>query len=179
MKSVKIYTKTGDKGFTSLYGGKRVSKDHLRIESYGTIDELNSFLGIVCLKIEGRREKNDILSIQRDLFSISSHLAGAPVDTSFLEKRIQALELSIDFIQQNIPVLKHFIIPGGNETAVYVFYVRTIARRAERRIVALARLDQVNQEVIRYFNRLSDYLYMLGRFLNHKAGNGELVWKGG
>ncbi len=163
-----IYTKRGDKGETSLYDKNsrqniRVSKDSLRIEAIGAIDELNSYLGVASA---------DLKDIQRDLFTIGSILAGAKL--RFPKSKIKKLEKVIDKLEGTLPVLKNFILPGGIQTAANLQYARALCRRAERAIV---RLEIKNQEILAYINRLSDYLFMLARKANYDVGIKEEVWK--
>lgn len=176
----KIYTKTGDRGETSLFGGLRLPKSHLRIDSYGTIDELNAYLGIVRDTIEGEGYNNEIKYIQDRLFTVGSHLASDPGKDMLLpdlaEEDITLLERSIDRMNSELPDLKHFILPGGNMPASFLHVARCVCRRAERKVVELSLGDHVDEIIIRYLNRLSDYLFVLSRFVSFKSGAEETKW---
>lgn len=178
---MKIYTKTGDKGETSLIGGTRVPKSHLRIEAYGTIDELNSWIGLIRDQQINDLSIKALLEIQDRLFTIGSLLAADPekskmklpeiidVDITFLEKQI-------DVMNETIPELKSFILPGGHTTVSYCHIARCVCRRAERLIVHLNEENPVEGKIIIYINRLSDYLFTLARFLGHKIQATETPW---
>lgn len=174
---VKIYTKTGDKSETSLFGGKRIPKSHLRIETYGAIDELNSLLGIVISKLADKRAEEFINQVQKDLFLIGSYLAGSKVNISGLSWRVKNFEEVIDSLDSELPELKNFILPEGTERATYLFYARAIVRRVERELVSLSQSEEVDSKVLVYFNRLSDFLFILARYLNFKSGFIESVWR--
>jgi cob(I)alamin adenosyltransferase len=168
---VKIYTRTGDHGQTSLFGGARVAKHDARIEAYGTVDELNSFLGAVT-GIE------ELPSIQSDLFDIGAHLA-SPGTSRFPgvdAARIAFLEQRIDAMESELAPLKTFILPGGSASAAQLHIARTVCRRAERRVVALEDESEATQSTIAYLNRLSDYLFVAARFANLKAGVSDVPW---
>lgn len=173
----KIYTRTGDRGQTSLYGGKRVSKNNKRVGTYGTVDELNSFLGIIVSKLSDKRIKEWMLFIQRDLFLIGSYLAGAKVNIDVLKSRAEDFEEIIDLLDQKLPELRNFILPGGSEQSALFYYSRAIARRAERKLVGLSNEETVDEHLLIFFNRLSDLLFVLGRYVNFKKGIKETVWK--
>lgn len=178
---MKIYTKTGDKGTTGLFGGKRVSKDDIRVEAYGTVDELNSFMGWLQIKIKNENQKVFIGAIQNELFVVGSHLASDPSKTKLnipeLNKdMILQLEKSIDELDLIIPSLKFFIIPGGSEAISIAHICRTVCRRAERRVVALSKLESVEESIIMFLNRLSDYLFTLSRFIAFDEGVAEIPW---
>jgi cob(I)alamin adenosyltransferase len=181
---MKIYTKTGDKGKTSLFGGKRVWKDDLRIKAYGTVDELNSVLGLACSGIKDKELKRVISGIQNELFVAGSDLA-SPLQKKtgkFQIPRIEnkntaGLEKLIDKFDSKIPVLKNFILPGGKKTAAVLHLARTVCRRAEREAVALSNVEKINQEIIVYLNRLSDLLFVLARFENFSSHHPEIEWK--
>lgn len=177
----KIYTKKGDKGETSLFGGKRLSKHHLRIETYGTVDELNAYVGLVrdCIKEKALR---DLLKrIQDTLFTLGGILASAPgkkPDSLNLKKEeITILEEAIDQMEDKLPALKNFILPGGHTTVSYCHLARVVCRRAERRAVELAQAEEVEDIAVRYLNRLSDYLFVLSRKLGQDLGVKEVEWK--
>lgn len=175
---MKIYTKTGDSGNTSLYGGKRVPKSHLRVNAYGSIDELNSILGIVLAKLNNKKIEVFVNEVQRDLLSIGSNLSGAPVSLGKISQRVEEMENVIDSLDKELPKLSNFILPEGTETACFLFFARAVARRAERELVALTNEESVDGNIIAYLNRLSDLLYVVARYLNYKAGVTETVWKG-
>ena len=165
---MKIYTKTGDKGFTSLIGGTRVPKHHLRIESYGTIDELNSYIGLIRDQDIASNDKNFLKEIQDRLFTIGSSLAADPEKSKMVipdlyAEDIEALEQEMDCINTQLPELKHFILPGGSTTVSYCHLARCVCRRAERLVVHLAEESAVDDKIIVYLNRLSDYLFTLAR----------------
>lgn len=179
---MKIYTKTGDHGQTSLIGGVRVSKAHIRIESYGTVDELNSWIGM--LRAYGLENSTDTLlnNIQNQLFVIGSHLAADPEKSrmqlpEFDPAFTLALEDGIDGLQANLPELKNFVLPGGNQPASAAHLARCVCRRAERLVVALSEHEAVNQHLLEYLNRLSDYLFTLARNLCVSVGNEEIRWQ--
>jgi cob(I)alamin adenosyltransferase len=178
---VKIYTKTGDEGETSLFGGARVSKDVPRIEAFGTVDELNSVIGI-CRAVNPRREVGKILEqVQRDLFTLGAELATPGPVGKNRSARIKApdigrLERHIDAFDARIPALRKFILPGGNAPAAMMHLARTVCRRAERRVVALGRRERVSPAAIIYLNRLSDLLFVLARWENGRAGIPETQW---
>ena len=171
---MKIYTRTGDTGQTALFGGKRVSKDDARIEAYGTVDELNSHLGVVL----AMDRDTQLLAVQRDLFEIGAHLAspGTSRFTGVPASRIEDLERSIDVMEAALTPLKSFILPGGSPAAAQVHVARTVCRRAERLVVALHDDDPATQSSIAYLNRLSDYLFVAARFANFKAGVEDVPW---
>lgn len=175
---LKIYTKTGDSGKTSLYGGKRVFKNDIRVNAYGTVDELNSLLGVALSKITEEKIWKFIWDIQKDLFSIGSFLAGAKIDLAVLSLRVDEMEQMIDWADAQLPELKNFILPAGVESATFLFYARAVARRCERVIVTLIQKEPLDKKLLIYFNRLSDLLFELGRYLNFKSGIKETIWKG-
>ncbi|WP_313376345.1 cob(I)yrinic acid a,c-diamide adenosyltransferase [Chishuiella sp.] len=184
---MKIYTKTGDNGTTGLYGGKRVSKNNLKIESYGTVDELNSYLGLIrSYKINPALEE-EIIIIQKDLFNLGAELA-TPVEKLYLangEARIpkmisiqdiEQLESWIDDIEEQLEKLSHFILPGGNKAASHTHVARCICRRAERLVVGLKEVEEIRSELFHYLNRLSDYLFVLGRKIAKDNNHEEIKW---
>jgi len=178
---MKIYTKTGDKGQTSLIGGVRVPKYHLRIESYGTIDELNSFIGLVRDQEMGRHDKEVLKEIQDRLFTIGSSLASDPERSrmkipELRPEDVELLEKEIDRMNEKLPELKHFILPGGNTAVSFCHAARSICRRAERITVHLSEQSSVDELIIVYLNRLSDYLFVLSRMLCFNHGIVENVW---
>lgn len=176
-----VYTRFGDKGKTSLYGGKTVSKASLRVEAYGNLDELNSFLGIVLLKTKDKKIKEQIKKIQNDLFEIGSSVSSPSTLNhknlgEYLKKRVLEFEKEIDILTKNLPELENFIMPGG-KTGAYFHYGRTVARRAERRIVALIEKEKILEEILVYLNRLSDLLFTFARNINYKEKQKEIIWK--
>jgi len=176
-----IYTKFGDKGRTSLYGGKTVSKGSIRVEAYGNLDELNSFLGVVVVGLKDKTIKTEILKIQNDLFEIGSSIASTATNKHkklgvYLKKRVKNFEAEIDDLTKKMPELENFILPGGLATGSNFHFARTIARRAERRIVVLAEKEKILSEVLVYLNRLSDLLFTYARFINYEEKQKEVVW---
>lgn len=165
----KIYTKTGDNGQTSLVGGQRVEKTHPRLEAYGTVDELTSHLGLLRSMISEEQYKNYILSIQKALFSLSAQLATPPESKyqpePFAARQVEALEAEIDRLQAELPPFRCFIIPGEGQASSQAHVCRTVCRRAERCILALTQECEVSSEILQYINRLSDYLFVLSRYL--------------
>lgn len=180
---MKIYTKTGDTGETGLFGGKRVSKDDLRVEAYGTVDELNAFIGLLNDAASGNTQVNKVLSdVQCRLFGLGAHLATDPdgdfqVDTDLLPEDINVLEIAIDLMDQSLPPLRNFILPGGHTTVSICHICRTVCRRAERMVVHLSREAAIDNIAIMYLNRLSDYFFVLSRHLALHYGVQEIVWK--
>lgn len=165
---MQIYTKTGDSGETSLYDGKRVKKDDIRVESYGTIDELNSMLGLARNFVEDKEIIEIIYGIQRELFNIAGELATENRETfksKVSEEQIKYLEEMIDHYLEKIPKVNKFIIPGTNKASASLHVARTICRRAERRILTLKKEEYVSDILIKYVNRLSDAIYALARYL--------------
>ncbi len=183
-----VYTRFGDKGKTSLYGGKTVSKGSIRVEAYGNLDELNSFLGIILSDLKDKTIRESILNIQKDLFEIGSSIASTAVNKHkalgiYLKKRVKDFEKEIDSLTKKLPELENFILPGGGKAGSKLHFARTIARRAERRIVALAekdlpagRQEKVLPEILVYLNRLSDLLFTYARFINYKEKQKEIKW---
>jgi cob(I)alamin adenosyltransferase len=165
----KIYTKTGDQGSSGLIGGTRVSKDDIRLEAYGSVDELNSILGLLICELADRTDKAFLFTIQHRLFRIGSTLATdytvkkAPFEESITDEMLKQMENEIDSIQDELPPLNHFILPGGNKAASICHIARTVCRRAERNTVKMAGVYNTDTSIIRYLNRLSDYLFALAR----------------
>ena len=183
MKKSLVYTKTGDKGTTSLVGGSRVPKTHIRLEAYGTIDELNSHLGWLNTYLLDEADRDFILSIQHKLFSIGSHLATDQEKTQLkaasiltLAKMWNASSARLISWTNNLPELCAFIIPGGSRGAAVCHVCRTICRRAERRILTLSETCTISPEVLAFVNRLSDYLFVLSRKINFDEQNNEIFW---
>lgn len=207
---MKIYTRTGDKGETSLFGGKRVHKDDLRVEAYGTIDELNASIGLAVAEAQSEKRspreagkaknysprseagsaklKAELAKVQSDLFEVAAVLA-TPKDTrvskgqkiqkelpQYLYKRVEEMEHAIDALTEEMPSLRAFILPGGGRGGALLHQARTVCRRAERRIVGLAQRERVPSEILTYMNRLSDLLFTMARFVNHKEKHKEILW---
>ena len=183
----KIYTKTGDKGETSLYGGTRVSKAAARVESYGTLDELNALIGLAKSEISDEKVLSQLQKIQFDLFTVGSE-AATPTDKMLLangknrldlmisEKEITELELWMDDFDAELEPLKFFILPSGGKAAATLHVCRTVCRRAERTMVFLNETEEVRPELIKYLNRLSDYLFILARYISKISGEKEDYW---
>ncbi len=181
---MKIYTKNGDKGTTSLFGGKRVSKADVRIDAYGTVDELNSWIGVVRDQEINIARKDILVHIQDRLFTIGSSLATEPGNTkvkipALSENDVLRLEKEIDAMEAELPPLKSFILPGGHLSVSFGHVARTTCRRAERIAISLSENEAVDPLVIRYLNRLSDYLFVLARKTAHELGAEETPWKAG
>lgn len=179
----KIYTRTGDKGTTSLVGGKRVSKTDPRLDAYGTIDELNSFIGLMLSIMDNKAESaENIRWIQQKLFNIGGCLATdtssfqLPDSCKVLPADVERIEKMIDSVQEGLPEQKSFILPGGTQAASYAHVARTVCRRAERHILALPDDAKAPSELLQYINRLSDYLFVLARRINFFAGVNENIW---
>ncbi len=178
---MKIYTKTGDKGFTSLIGGTRVPKFHLRIESYGTVDELNSYVGMIRDQDITVHDKDLLKQIQDRLFTIGASLAADPEKSKMVIpdlnlEDIELLEKEMDAINEQLPELRHFILPGGNNAISFCHIARCVCRRAERLAVHLATESNVDEKVTVYLNRLSDYLFVLARKIGHEQKIAENQW---
>ena len=182
MKKSLVYTRTGDKGTTSLVGGTRVPKTHARLEAYGTVDELNSFIGLLITYLNLEEEQAFLQRVQNNLFVIGSNLA---TDQSITKLRaasvitkdmINEMEHRIDCVDDSVPPLTAFVLPGGSRGAAVCHICRTVCRRAERRILALAEQAEVSPELIAYINRLSDYLFVLSRKINQVDKKEEIFW---
>ncbi len=180
---MKIYTKTGDKGTTSLLGGTKVSKADIRLEAYGTVDELNSFVGLLISSLsDDISEKEYLIEIQKQLFELGSELAidpenppGYEFDT-IKQADIENIESRIDTLMKTLPELKNFVLPGGSVSASYSHLCRTVCRRAERRTVALNTDSTLRSELVVYLNRLSDYFFVLARYIIRRQGGEETIW---
>ncbi len=179
---MKIYTKTGDKGTTSLVGGTRISKGDLKIESYGTVDELNSWIGVL-RDLEVNQSRRDLLKeIQDRLFTIGADLASEPEQTKkkipdLFESDIELLEKQMDEMNEVIPPLRAFVLPGGHQAISFAHVARTVCRRAERLVIRLGEIEEVNSLIIKYLNRLSDFLFVLSRKITQELGTEEVAWK--
>ncbi len=179
---MKIYTKTGDAGDTALFGGQRLPKDDSRIEAYGTVDELNAHLGLIVRHCDSPDLKSRLLRVQGELLQVGADLA-TPLDakTSYITRLeaapIARLEAEIDEWDAILPPLTNFILPGGSQPGAELHIARTICRRAERRAVSLARAEVITPNVIIYLNRLSDWLFVLARLVNHRQNVPEIAWR--
>jgi cob(I)alamin adenosyltransferase len=179
---MKIYTKTGDRGETSLFGGERVPKYHYRIEAYGTVDELNSTIGLIRDQAIDEATFNILLEVQDRLFTLGSNLATDPsnkkVKTPQLNKSdIELLEKEIDKMNEILPEMRSFVLPGGHPTVSYCHIARCVCRRAERLVVFLSEKEPINEDIIIYLNRLSDYLFVLSRKFTQDFKANEIPWK--
>jgi cob(I)alamin adenosyltransferase len=178
--SSKIYTKTGDDGTTGLFGGARLPKDHIRIEAYGTVDELNAVIGWLMSTHTDTAINAFLENIQSRLFTVGSNLASDPekemITPDLLEEDILMVEKAIDQMQEKLPLLKHFILPGGSQSVSAAHLARTVCRRAERRCVALTHHSNVEPVILLYLNRLSDYFFVLARWLGQQDGVEEIKW---
>lgn len=183
VKEFKIYTKTGDDGTTGLVGGTRIKKYAQRLEAYGTVDELNSLLGVIRSLDVPSEIRGIIIQIQNKLFNIGSRLASDEKGDEFTsalaiqKEDIEVLEKAIDRYQEALPELRNFILPGGELSVAQCHVARTVCRRAERRIVEFAEQEKVQPELIKYINRLSDFLFVLARYLGHLKGLSETPWE--
>ncbi len=179
---MKIYTKTGDKGLTSLFGGKRVPKHHIRIEAYGTVDELNSYIGLIRDQKVDENTFKVLIEIQDRLFTLGSMLATEPGNEKvkvpqLFEEDITLLENEIDKMNETLPEMRSFVLPGGHQTVSYCHIARCVCRRAERLAVHLTEVEPVQEIVVKYLNRLSDYLFVLSRKLTQDNNANEIPWK--
>jgi len=179
----RIYTRTGDRGETSLFGGRRLPKDHLRIEAYGTVDELNAFLGLVNdhLRLEELTGLyQEVNAIQNLLFNLGAQLASDPEKDmqipSLQSSDVESLEQAIDRMEAELPELKNFILPGGHPAVSQCHVARCVCRRAERLVVSLAAAEPVDAFILTYLNRLSDYLFVLARYVGRQLGAAEVIW---
>ena len=171
----KIYTKTGDDGTTGLGDGTRVAKDSARVAAYGTVDEANSAIGVVLANELPEDIRAVLVSVQHQMFDLGGELC-IPGHAAIFDADIERLEQQLDHFNAGLPPLKDFILPGGGPAAAQAHLARTIARRAEREVVTLARHDAVRPEAVRYLNRLSDLLFVLARVLARASGHGETLW---
>jgi cob(I)alamin adenosyltransferase len=185
---MKIYTKTGDKGTTALFGGTRVPKHHLRIESYGTVDELNSYIGLIRDQSIDLTTISSLIKIQNELFTLGAMLATPPEKEVLKNGKerlnipkvnltsIEFLEQQIDVMNESLPPMTNFILPGGNQTVSFCHIARCVCRRAERLATALHESEPINEDVLKYLNRLSDYLFVLARKLTKDLSAKEIPW---
>lgn len=190
--AIKIYTRSGDKGITGLFGGKRVPKDSSRIEAYGTVDELNSIVGLVRVFNEERLKEGEthrfldevLRKIQEELFNLGSELA-TPADFTYDgmhrvgEREVEKIEEIIDQCQKDLEPLKSFILPGGGKIGGFLHQCRTVCRRAERQILRLSRVEKIGEWPLKYLNRLSDLFFVLARWVGKHMGEEEYLWQGG
>nr|WP_293842748.1 cob(I)yrinic acid a,c-diamide adenosyltransferase [uncultured Arsenicibacter sp.] len=180
---MKIYTKTGDKGQTSLIGGRRVSKADLRIDAYGTVDELNSWIGLLRDQPVNESRKELLKEIQDRLFTVGASLATDPEKAvkkaipDIIQDDITLLEQAMDDMDASLPPLRAFVLPGGHASVSYCHLARTVCRRAERLVIHLSEQSPVDELVIQYMNRLSDYLFVLSRKMTQELGSEEVAWK--
>jgi cob(I)alamin adenosyltransferase len=185
---MKVYTKTGDTGTTALFGGTRVPKHHIRIESYGTVDELNSHIGLIRDQEINQQYKNVLIEVQDRLFTVGAILATPPEkeilksgekrlqNLGIIESDIEYLEKEIDAMEDSLPQMTHFVLPGGHSTVSYCHIARCVCRRAERLAVHLNDIEPTDEMVIKYLNRLSDYLFVLARKLSYDLKAEEVQW---
>jgi cob(I)alamin adenosyltransferase len=185
---MKVYTKTGDKGTTALFGGTRVPKHHIRIESYGTVDELNSYIGLIRDQDINQNYKDVLIEVQDRLFTLGAILATPPEketlkngqprlqNLGLQDKDIEYLENEIDTMEENLPPMTHFVLPGGHPTVSYCHIARCVCRRAERLSVQLNEIEPTDAHVLTYLNRLSDYLFVLARKLSYDLKADEVKW---
>lgn len=172
----KLYTRTGDDGTSGLSGGARISKDHPRMQAIGTVDELNSILGLLISRLNDEELNNLFLSIQHDLFNIGGELS-MPGQSFISDIKIDHLEQKIDDFNAQVGPLKDFILPGGTEAAAVCHMARSVARRAERDVVTLHHTEEVVDTTRQYLNRLSDLLFVCARIINQAAGHADILWK--
>lgn len=179
---MKVYTKTGDLGMTSLVGGTRVPKNSVRLEAYGNVDELNSYIGMIRSLVTDLEISGELAEIQMRLFDLGANLATDPdapnqkITTGIIEEDVLLLEKGIDRMDTQIPPLKYFVLPGGNQTASFCHIARTVCRRTERRMLDLNQQVAIDGLLLKYINRLSDYLFVLSRKIIHDSGVEELKW---
>jgi len=177
---LKIYTKVGDKGITAIQGGKKIPKSDLRIKAYGSVDEINSILGVALSQNLDDDLKTLLTKIQNELFVVGADLSNADLTKS--EQRItlemiQQLEQQIDTLEEKLSPITNFILPGGNHIAAIIHLSRTITRRAETHVVGLAEREAINENCIKYLNRLSDLLFVIGRTINKRSDTKDVIWK--
>ena len=185
LAAMKIYTKSGDEGSTGLFGGQRVSKSDVRVKAYGTVDELNSFLGLAIALIADEHLEGRLLKIQHDLFSIGANLASSRQEVKVSSdkkvkvplERVSEMEDWIDELSQQLPELKAFVLPGGTQSASALHLCRTVCRRAERVVVEAKEQMEIDPGVVVYLNRLSDLLFVWARWENSKKGRADVVWE--
>ena len=183
MKITRVYTRTGDKGTTSLVGGVKISKSDVRIEAYGTVDELSAHLGLLAALLPEGDDRQNVIRVQNNLFNVCTHLATDQSQTPLYPSAHLAdgetafLESEIDRMMKLLPERQGFVLPGGTQVAAQAHVARTVCRRAERRIAALAEVAKVGVEMQQYVNRLSDYLFVLAKIINFNSGQAEIIWQ--
>jgi len=183
MKITKVYTRTGDKGTTSLVGGVRIKKSDVRLEAYGTVDELSAQLGLLVAMMPEGNDRANVIRVQNNLFNVCTHLATDQSQTPLYpsahlaEGEVAFLEGEVDRIMQLLPERQGFVLPGGTQAAAQAHVARTVCRRAERRIAALAEEAKVGEEIQQYVNRLSDYLFVLAKIINFNSNQPEIIWQ--
>ena len=183
MKITKVYTRTGVKGTTSLVGGVKISKSDVRIEAYGTVDELSAHLGLLAALLPEGDDRQNVIRVQNNLFNVCTHLATDQSQTPLYPSAHLAdgetafLESEIDRMMKLLPERQGFVLPGGTQVAAQAHVARTVCRRAERRIAALAEVAKVGVEMQQYVNRLSDYLFVLAKIINFNSGQAEIIWQ--
>jgi cob(I)alamin adenosyltransferase len=183
MRITKVYTRTGDEGETGLAGGQRLPKDHPRIEAFGTLDELNSVLGVALTAIVDPELRRQLTEIQHHLFDLGGDLCVLEADKQrfgmapFPAERVDWLEEILDRAADELSPLEEFVLPGGEPGAAHLHVARCVARRAERCCIGLAREDEVSAQVIPYLNRLSDALFVMARLVNHRSGRPDVLWR--
>ncbi|MFB5630139.1 MAG: cob(I)yrinic acid a,c-diamide adenosyltransferase [Nitrosopumilaceae archaeon] len=177
---MKIYTKTGDDGSTSLQGGKRVIKSNIRIKAYGAVDEINASIGLILSsKFDDELEKI-LKKIQNDLFVVGSDLSNSNLvnkENRVTVEMVENIEKNIDRLEKELPPITNFILPGGNEVSARIHLSRAITRRAETQVISLDEKEKVNEECKKYLNRLSDLLFVMARYVNKKNGLEDIIWK--
>ena len=174
----KIYTRTGDKGSTGLGDGTRVDKDSPRVEAYGTVDELNSVIGLLLTETLPEKLWAALTDIQHDLFDLGGELC-IPGRSVVTDERVTQLENILDELNADLSPLKEFILPGGSRAAAICHVARTVCRRADRRVITLTKIESVPEVTVKYINRLSDLLFVMARFLNKQADHGDVLWQPG
>ena len=183
MKITKVYTRSGDKGMTSLVGGVRIKKSDIRLEAYGTVDELSSQLGLLAALLPEGDDRTNVIRVQNNLFNVCTHLATDQSQTPLYpsahlaDGETEFLEAEVDRIMQLLPERQGFVLPGGTQAAAQAHVARTVCRRAERRISSLAETAKVGEEIQQYVNRLSDYLFVLAKKINFNSGQQEIIWQ--
>lgn len=177
---MKIYTRTGDKGHTGLWGGKRVSKDSTRIQTYGTVDECNAVIGVACAQLDDERLLKMLAHVQNEMFVVGSDLASElSIETvpRVQPESVTQIEAWIDELESDLPDLTQFILPGGHPVAAHLHLARTVCRRAERWAVCLQHQEAINEAVLLYLNRLSDFLFVAARYANHISQTPDVPWQ--
>ena len=183
MKITKVYTRTGDKGMTSLVGGVRIKKSDVRLEAYGAVDELSAHLGLLVSLLPEGEDRTNVIRIQNNLFNVCTHLATDQSQTPLYpsahlaDGEVEFLEKEVDRMMGLLPERQGFVLPGGTQAAAQAHVARTVCRRAERRIAALAEVAEVGEDIQQYVNRLSDYLFVLAKIVNFNNGQAEIIWQ--